>query len=263
MLLTIGMASYNNYVEIYFTVQALRMYHPLDYEILIVDNYGCEYTEKFIKNWCGKNVKYVKYTDIVGTSQSRNKVFEYASGEFVLCIDSHVMFVPDSISKLLNWIKSNKGCKDLIHGVLLYDDLKSEATHMNPIWNADMWGVWGRMDVDDYDKPFEIPMHGLGVFGCFKDAWLGFNPRFRGFGGEEGYIHEKYRKHGRKVLCLPFLKWIHKFNVEGVKYPLRLEDRIRNYIIGFRELGMSIDPIIEHFGIRRVSKIVGIIDKSE
>ena len=41
MKLTIGMPSYDNYQEVWFTVQALRMYQDLeDCEILVIDNYG-------------------------------------------------------------------------------------------------------------------------------------------------------------------------------------------------------------------------------
>lgn len=39
-------------------------------------------------------------------------------------------------------------------------------------------------------------MQGLGIFACRRDVWPGFNPRLRGFGGEEGYIHEKFRRAG-------------------------------------------------------------------
>ena len=31
-------------------------------------------------------------------------------------------------------------------------------------------------------------------------------------------------------------------------YPLNLEHRIFNYVIGFKELGLDYDPIVEHFG---------------
>tara|TARA_R110000824_G_scaffold128317_3_gene289109 strand:+ start:126 stop:1961 length:1836 start_codon:yes stop_codon:yes gene_type:complete len=98
------------------------------------------------------------------------------------------------------------------------------------------------------DEPFEIPMQGLGLFFVRKDAWLKFNEHSVGFGGEEGYIHEKYRKNGHKTLCLPFLKWLHRFGrPEGVKYPLTLNDKLRNYILGFTELGMSLEPVRKHF----------------
>jgi hypothetical protein len=91
-------------------------------------------------------------------------------------------------------------------------------------------------------------MQGMGLFACRKDAWLGFNPRFVGFASEEGYIHEKYRQQGRRTLCLPFLRWIHRFaRPNGVPYTNRYEDRLRNYIIGFRELGWNDEPITRHF----------------
>ena len=55
---------------------------------------------------------------------------------------------------------------------------------------------------DPDNPPFEITMQGLGLFACRRDAWPGFNPAFRGFGGEEGYIHEKIRQRGGETLVL-------------------------------------------------------------
>ena len=86
------------------------------------------------------------------------------------------------------------------------------------------------------------------LFSCRKDAWLSFNPRFRGFGGEEGYIHEKFRRAGRRCLCLPALRWMHRFSRPGgVPYRLTVEDKLRNYLIGHAELGMDIAPVLRHF----------------
>jgi hypothetical protein len=126
---------------------------------------------------------------------------------------------------------------------------------MLPEWRDNMWGIW--MDTQKYPKhQFEIPMHGLGLFASRKDSWLGFNPGFRGFGGEEGYIHAKYAASGRKTLCLPCLGWLHRFSgLVGVKYPLNMRDRVRNYLIGFKELGLDITPIQDHFGRSMVDKI--------
>jgi hypothetical protein len=113
-----------------------------------------------------------------------------------------------------------------------------------------MWGVWAT-DPRGHDpdgKPFEIAMQGLGAFSCRKVAWPGFNPRFRGFGGEEGYIHEKFRRAGGRVLCLPWLRWAHRFSrPKGVPYPLYVEDKLRNDLIGHAELGLDLRPIITHF----------------
>ena len=259
MKLTIGMASYNNFNDVYFTVQCLRAYHNLeDCEVLIVDNFGDKRLEDFWKHWGKDRVRYEKYVEVTGTTMPRQKVFEFAEGEFVVCIDSHVLLFPGSVDKLKEWIDSNQYPGALVHGPMVYDDFKNAVTHMNPVWRGDMWGIWA--DIVPISQlpiePFEIPMHGLGLFGSRKDAWLNFNPNFRGFGGEEGYIHEKFRKHGRKVLCLPFLKWSHRFNqASDIKYPLDVRDRIRNYVIGFKELGLSLDPIKKHFGVRLVETV--------
>ena len=81
-----------------------------------------------------------------------------------------------------------------------------------------------------------------------KNAWPGFNKNFHGFGGEEGYIHEKFRQNGQRTLCLPFLRWLHRFaRPNGVPYRLNWEDRIHNYIVGFRDLDLDTQPIIDHF----------------
>ncbi len=41
-LLTIGMATYDDYDGVYFTIQALRMYHPIcqidEVEFVVIDN---------------------------------------------------------------------------------------------------------------------------------------------------------------------------------------------------------------------------------
>ena len=68
-----------------------------------------------------------------------------------------------------------------------------------------MFGQWSTDErgADPDAPPFEITMQGLGLFACRRDAWPGFHPEFRGFGGEEYYIHEKFRRNGAKVLCLP------------------------------------------------------------
>lgn len=111
-------------------------------------------------------------------------------------------------------------------------------------------GCW-RPGRNKAEKAFDIPGMGLGLFACRKDAWLGFNPNFSGFGGEEMYIHEKFRRAGHRCLNLPALGWLHRFGRPGHKggapYPLRLEDRVRNYVIGLTEIGIPLDRAHEHF----------------
>ena len=61
----------------------------------------------------------------------------------MLCVDCHVLFVPGSLRKLLDYFEANPDTPDLLQGPLVYDDLRSFSTHMDRIWQAGMYGVWG------------------------------------------------------------------------------------------------------------------------
>ena len=44
------------------------------------------------------------------------------------------------------------------------------------------------------------------------------------------------------------LKWLHRFSrPDGVTYPLTLENKARNYILEFVELGLDLQPIYDNF----------------
>lgn len=253
--LTIGMATYDDYDGVYFSVQALRLYHAeamADVEIIVIDNNPTGEAAPLLKkiDTEAPNFRYVPYTEKGGTAASRERLFEEASGDFVMCMDCHVLFVPDAIRRLLGYIEAHPQSSDLLQGPLLYDDVKAISTHWEPRWRAGMFGVWetDERGLDINSEPFEIPMEGLGVFACRRDAWLHFNPDFRGFGGEEGYIHEKYRQAGHTTICLPFLRWMHRFGrIGGTPYVNTWEDRIHNYYVGHRELGLDTADMEAHF----------------
>lgn len=97
-------------------------------------------------------------------------------------------------------------------------------------------------------EPFEVPGMGLGFFSMRREAWPGFHPDARGFGGEELYIHAKVRAAGGKVWCHPDVRWIHRFGRPGgVRYPISREGKVRNYVLEWRELGRDLRDIHEHF----------------
>jgi len=267
--LTIGMATYDDYDGVFFSIQALRLYqlqgieHLID--LIVVDNNPTGKHADALKRFCSSSkARYIPYDKKKSTSV-REEIFNNAAGEYVLCMDSHVMFEPFAIQNLLSYYDKNPSTKNLIQGPLLYDDLKNISTHFDPIWRGNMYGVWATNKIAlDAKIPFEIPMMGLGVFSCRKDAWLGFNPNFRGFGAEEGYIHQKFRKAGNKCICLPDIKWNHRFDRPlGVPYPNKWEDRIWNYFVGWMELTNNINHPIFNNIRQEFSKTVSsaVIDK--
>jgi hypothetical protein len=78
--LTIGMATYDDYDGVYFTLQALRLYHPevlADTEFLVIDNHPdgpCAEALKVLEQ-STPNYRYIPFTANSGTAASKNQVF--------------------------------------------------------------------------------------------------------------------------------------------------------------------------------------------
>ena len=252
--LTIGMATYDDYDGVYFSVMAIRLFHPEiteDSEIVVIDNNPTGRCSRELKALANRVANY-RYVPLGGVNSTavRDALFKEANGEYVLCIDSHVFLEAGALARFVDFLDAHPDCEDLLQGPLIDDSLRGYSTHFAPKWGAGMYGVWDRdpRGKDPEAEPFEIPMQGLGLFGCRKQAWPGFNPRFKGFGGEEGYIHEKFRRAGRKTLCLPFLRWVHRFaRPMGPPYEVKWPDRIRNYLLGFEEVQLDTTELREHF----------------
>jgi len=312
--LTIGMAHFDDFHGAYFTIQAIKTYTPAEtmaeVEIIVIDNTPHTAHGKMLRDlvdgWSGPYaIRYIPFPDTLGTSQTRNAVFAHARGEWVMCVDCHVLLAPGAIQRFLDYGATVPESSDLFHGPIVYDDNTTFSSHFDPTWREEMWGIWanawayrgtvystkqgpdGRVLFCDLmtgtplaeiegdeipavawpqhelalsrmghrmlgagpdEPPFEIPAQGLGLFACRRDAWLGFNSHFRGFGGEECYIHAKFRQAGHRVWCLPFLRWGHRFGrPDGVRYPLSRFLKVRNYVLGFQELGLPLDPVHRHF----------------
>lgn len=253
--LTIGIVTYEDYDGLFFTIQSIRMHHAdamKDVEFLVLDNNpespSGEATRNFLKS-IKEPVKYIPFTDYTSPFL-KGQIFHFAETKFVLVMDSHILLAPNSIKKLIDFFRQERDEGNLLQGPLIYDDLQNVSTHFENIWRGQMWGVWAtdQRGLKEDAPPFEIPMQGMGLFACRKFAWPRFNSNFRGFGGEEGYIHEKFRAAGKRTLCLPFLRWMHRFGrPKGVPYPLNIDDRIKNYFIGHLELGLDCSAIFDHF----------------
>jgi hypothetical protein len=253
--LTIGMCVYNDYDGVYFTLQALRLYHPEamnDVEFIIVNNSKDQDQAKALKGLVShvkQPIQYIEFTEYESTSV-RNKIFEAANTPYVLVLDCHVLMQPNSIARLIQFFDEGKDQGNLLHGPMLFDGLDAMYSSFNTVWGEGMQGQWviekERTGLDD--EPFEIEAQGLGLFACRKDSWLGFCKHFRGFGGEEVYIHKKYKLRGKKTLCLPFLRWLHRFTrLKSPGYPNTWQGRYRNYILGRLDLGIPYDDVDEHF----------------
>lgn len=251
----VGMSTYDDFDGVFFTIQALRMMHPevlKDTAFLIIDNHPEATGAESLRRLAAKvpNCGYLPFRGYRST-QVRDLVFREANADIVLCVDSHILVLPGALAALLNYFDRNPDSLDIVQGPLVDETLNTVmGTHFTPAWSQGMWGQW---DVDERingpsDEPFEIPMQGLGLFACRRVAWPGVNPRFRSFGGEEGYLHEKFRRNGGRAICLPTLRWTHRFErPRGIPYDIDWESRIRNYLFGWAEMGWDTAEVAAHF----------------
>lgn len=256
--LTIGMACYDDFDGVYFTVTSLMLHHAdvmHDCEIVVVDNNPDSTQGNQTRRWVENRVpngKYFAFAGAHGTAQARNEVFRRASAPAVLCIDCHVLLAPEAVARLIEYYTTHQMTRDLLTGPLITDSGRVSATHQKPVWRGGAWGTWAVDDRgnDPQSEPFEIWQQGMGLFSCRRKAWVKFHPDFTGFGGCESYVMHKVRQNNGRVLCCPWLRWSHRFSrPNGVPYSLERSDRIRNYLIGFRELQLNIEPVLEHFNI--------------
>ena len=254
-LLTIGMAYYRDWPGLWATIQSLFLHHQAameHVEIVVVDNDPNGKPDEASESnhsWKARQIcervgaRYEHYTTVAGTAAAKGRIFDIATGEWVLVVDCHVMLPTMVLDLFLGWIRQQPAdCKDLIQGPLIGDGGLDDiiGTQMNPGWGSLMYGQWGVDDrVHTSLEPFEIPMHGCGLFACRRDQWPGFHPLLRGFGPEEWHIHQRIRRNGGKVYCLPWLKWCHRFgNPDGTRPPgLAPEDRLRGHLITWLDTG--------------------------
>ena len=119
--LTIGMATYDDYDGVYFTIQSLRMYHNLkedDVDFIVIDNnpsgkHG-KTTKRFVEN--AVKGKYIPYTE-KNTTAVRNLVFDNSESDYTVCVDPHVLIVRNGISHLINYFEESvENQKNLVQG---------------------------------------------------------------------------------------------------------------------------------------------------
>ena len=236
------MTVYDDYDGVFFTVQSLRLHHSAQpFDLIVTDqNPGSGYgrlTKAFVEKIGGLYIP--QFGAKGGPPQGRNAYFEAAKPGVILSVDCHVLFDHGSIAWMMNWFIGREDSKDLVHGPMVYDELRNCSTHWEPGWQTNNFGSWGHDARGNNPKnpPFEIPFSGVGVMACNKHAWVGYNPDFIGFGGEEWYIHRKFRQNGGKIWCLPCLRWVHRFGeMPHSTYPREMWKCIYNHLLGSIEL---------------------------
>ncbi|MEM1874878.1 MAG: DUF6171 family protein [Candidatus Hadarchaeales archaeon] len=256
--LTIALATYSDLDGAIFSIQHARFlpdFLPADRFVVVNNNpHGPE--TPVLRDFCNKaDVIYVE-NPINSTSLSRELAIQSAPTDVVVVIDSHVLIAPGSLYVIRQYLSNPENERNLLHGLSLSDNLAPGGWSWLPFWRAEMLGIWSPHP--EPDQPTEIWGAGLGLFVINKNFWPHFHPLHRGFGGEEGYIHEKIRRNGGKVIFHPSIRFWHRYYRVAVPYPLSKQDKIRNYLLHFFDLygndpgklAHEIDRMRQHFVFR-------------
>lgn len=245
----------------WMTINSLLAHHKeYVHEIIVIDNSpeGSKHAQVIKEHVTGINL--VKYIRAIGPESSclyKERLFQVATGDVVVCCDSHVIYDEGSIKALVDYFNSNPETNDLIMGPCLHragtilgtnQAIYEKEGYALPenvdivngvVWRGGACGVWviDHRGTNHDNPPFEIMQQGTGAFACRRLAWPSFHPSFIGHGGNETFLMESFRQKGAKVLCLPSFRWIHKFiRVNGAPYSLSWDHRVKNYLIGFNHL---------------------------
>jgi hypothetical protein len=264
-LLTIATVA-DDFDGVYFSIQAIRFYHPeivAEVQFLVLDPRPDAPSGEALRalgGWIPGYTYWPFSRDV--ELDLRDLPFRHGGSEFVLVMEPHVLFLPGSLQALIRYLADRRSERELLQGPLVSADLQLLATHREPGWHA---GRWGRASIDgrvERAEPFEIDMQDLGVFVCRRDSWPGINPRLTGAAGLEGYLHEKFRRAGGSIRCLPFLRW----QRQDVAPPTndRLAISLRDHLVMHQELGFGLQPLREHFvSLLGEDKVATLLDERD
>ena len=249
-LLTIGMATYDDPQGVWWTLSSLRLHHlgPVEQrvELLVIDDHPRE--NKDLVNACANaGARLVRHSKNLGPAHAKNSIWEHATGTHVLMLDCHVLLGRDSVKYIIDSIQQDKIGKDMWVGPLVNERGAIIATELLPQLRGDFFGTW-HVAADRPNEVREIIAHGSAYALMQRSCWPGFSQHFRGFAGEEIYIHDQVRRRGGRVLYHPQLSWSHRFcRFAPVPYTLTLNDKARNYLIAAHESGWNIDQFRRYF----------------
>ena len=161
MRLTLGFAVYDDFAGAWMTLHGNLLLHGDSIsEFVVVDNHPQSEHGKMVRDECAKIAsggwacRYVAMEHPTGTSVSRDRVFREATGDVVLCVDSHVLLPSGSLKRTLDWFAARPTCRDLVGGPMLYSDHRTISTHFNDVWRNEMRGVLALAFACSCGEPF-------------------------------------------------------------------------------------------------------------
>jgi glycosyltransferase involved in cell wall biosynthesis len=106
MFFSVVIPTYNNALLLKRALKSLQSQTYSNYEVVIIDNYSNDDTEKVIRSFSFKNIIYKKINNGGIIAKSRNAGIKISNGDWILFLDSDDTFYPDKIKFLSENINS-------------------------------------------------------------------------------------------------------------------------------------------------------------
>lgn len=111
---TIGIPTYNRLIDLKRNLESIcnQIGDNKEIELLISDNASTDGTEALVREYQKKYsyITYFKNKENLGVSKNINLVFKRASGKYCMLHGDDDLYLPDSISTIINYIKADLDC---------------------------------------------------------------------------------------------------------------------------------------------------------
>ncbi len=128
-LVSIITPTYNCAKFIGATIESVLNQTYQNFEMIIVDDASKDNTEKVVKSFKDKRIKYIRLSKNSGPAVARNRAMEEARGKYMAFLDSDDLWKREKLEKQINFIKKNKYkiiCSD-------YEQIDEEGNKLNKI----------------------------------------------------------------------------------------------------------------------------------
>ena len=106
-MISIVMPTYNRAYIIDSSIKSVLAQTYSDFELIIVDDGSTDDTEKVIKSFNDKRIRYIKLEKNSGASHARNIGIENAKGEYITFHDSDDTMASTKLEEQYNYMKEN------------------------------------------------------------------------------------------------------------------------------------------------------------
>ena len=194
----------------------------ISHEVIIIDNGSSDRTISIIANNY-PDVTLIKNRINKGVAAARNQGFKHSKGDYILILDDDTIILPNSISKLLDFIRQNKDC-GLCAPLLLNQDRTTQINALPyPFLSEKIKriqhkllkkGILSSYISEIENKQIFEPEYVIGAVQLINRKVIeevGILDESVFYGPEDADFCLRIRQHNWKIYCLPEINVIHTY----------------------------------------------------